>query len=92
MRLKYRQHAIQRMFERGIREEDIQAALTVGEIVENYPDDTPYPSTLLLGYAGTRPLHIVCADNVADKERIIITVYQPDPVFWKEDWKTRREK
>lgn len=90
MRLIYRQHAIKRMFERNIREDDIRTALTNGKVIESYPDDTPYPSALLLGYAGARPLHIVCADNAAEGERIIITVYQPDPAFWQADWVTRR--
>jgi hypothetical protein len=37
-------HAIQRMFQRGIRREDVLAVLSSGEVVAEYPDDTPYPS------------------------------------------------
>ena len=45
------------------------------------PNDTPYPSRLLLGWAGTRPIHVVAAHS--NREIIIITVYEPDPVLWQ---------
>jgi hypothetical protein len=91
MLLTFRQHAIQRMFERSIAPDEIRAALAHGSVIESYPDDTPYPSQLWLGYADTRPLHIVYADDSADQQRIIITVYQPDPAQWTPDLKTRRQ-
>jgi len=43
-----------------------------------YPDDTPYPSRLLLGWRGDKPLHVVAAYNAQDDEQIVITVYEPD--------------
>lgn len=78
------------MFERSISDTDINAAFANGKVIESYPDDTPYPSALILGYANHRPLHIVYADNTTDSERIIITVYEPDPEFWQPDLATRR--
>ena len=90
MRLIYRQHAVRRMFERGISTDDVVAALGDGRVIEDYPTDTPYPSCLWLGYAGDRPLHIVFADNHDDDARIIITVYQPDPALWSADFATRK--
>ncbi len=85
---KYRQHTIQRMFERGITQADMQAALSSGQVIEDYPTDYPLPSCLWLGYAGNRPLHIVYADT-PQGERIIITVYEPDPAQWSTDFTTR---
>lgn len=64
-------------------------ALANGRVIKDYPTDTPYPSCLWLGYSGSRPLHIVFADNVADGERIIITVYEPDSAQWTPDFTTR---
>ena len=61
--LIFRQHAVRRMFERSISIAEVKSALASGRIIEDYPDDTPYPSCLWLGYAGRRPLHIVYADN-----------------------------
>lgn len=77
------------MFERGIATADVVAALGNGRVIEDYPTDTPCPSCLWLGYSGARPLHIVFADNVADGERIIITVYEPDPALWAPDFAMR---
>lgn len=91
MKLVFRQHAIRRMFERRVSVEDVNAALTNGKTIENYPDDTPYPSRLLLGYAGARSLHVVVADNTANGERIIITVYEPDPAQWEPNFTLRKK-
>lgn len=91
MRLIYRQHAVRRMFERGISTNDVAAALADGRAIEDYPTDTPYPSCLWLGYAGARPLHVVYADNQDDGERIIVTVYEPDPALWRADFATRKK-
>jgi hypothetical protein len=42
------------MFQRGISMEGVKLALTTGEIIEEYPDDKPYPSRLVLGWCGGR--------------------------------------
>ena len=86
---KYRQHAIQRMFERGITQVDVEAALSTGKVIEDYPNDYPLPSCLWLGHIGNRPVHIVFADDKLKGERIIITVYDPDPSQWSADFTTR---
>lgn len=78
------------MHERCITEEEVESAIASGAIIENYPDDTPYPSALLLGRAGTKTVHVVYADDAAENIRIIITVYEPDPEIWYDDLKTRR--
>jgi hypothetical protein len=90
MKLIYRQHAIKRMYERRISEVEILSALANGQVIESYPNDTPHPSALLLGMAGTKAVHVVYADNNEGNERIIITVYEPDPTIWHEDMRTRR--
>jgi hypothetical protein len=88
-RVVYRVHAIQRMFSRGISADDVHRVLATGEVVENYPDDRPYPSRLLLGWSGARPLHLVAAYNPEANEEIVITVYEPDPGMWGKDFKKR---
>lgn len=90
MKLIYRQHALQRMFERGISTNDITAALSSGKVIMDYPTDTPYPSCLWLGYSSGKPLHVLFADNQDSNERIIITAYHPDPMLWTDDFATRR--
>ncbi len=90
MKLIYRQHAIKRMHERRITEAEIHQALETGQVIESYPNDTPYPSALLLGMAGTKAVHVVYAENSEGSERIIITVYEPEPTIWHDNLKTRR--
>jgi hypothetical protein len=59
--------------------------------VEDYPDDTPYPSRLVLGWSSSRPIHVVVADNVDEQENIVITVYEPDLLEWEPDFKRRKK-
>jgi hypothetical protein len=77
------------MFQRRVNEKDVRSVLETGEIIEIYPDDTPYPSRLILGWLGSRPIHVVAADNIADHETIVITVYEPDQDKWSPNFKRR---
>ncbi len=86
----YRVHAIERMAERGIGDDDVRKVLGHGKVIESYPEDFPYPSILLLGWCGQRPIHVVAADNAADDETIIVTVYEPDPDRWESGFERRK--
>ncbi len=88
--VKFSGHALQRIYERGLSMEEVQAALALAETIEEYPDDYPYPSRLLLGQVAGRPLHIVAATNPVDGSYIIITVYLPDLERWDREWRKRR--
>jgi hypothetical protein len=44
----------------------------------------------MLGWSASRPLHVVVAQNVAEDETIVITVYEPDPLHWDASFKRRR--
>jgi len=89
--LVFRVHAIQRMFERRITVQEVSCMLAVGETIEDYPNDKPYPSRLVMGSHGDRPIHIVVADNKENGETIIIMVYEPDPNLWESDFKRRKQ-
>ncbi len=91
MKVIYRVHAVRRMFERGITEAEVHKTLSEGEEIAAYPDDMPYPSRLLLGWRGDRPLHVVTAYNARDDEQIVITVYEPDPTLWNEGFRRRKQ-
>ena len=91
MKVVYRVHAVSRMFERGIAEAEVQKVLSEGEEIATYPDDLPYPSRLLLGRHGDRPLHVVVAYNARDDEQIVITVYEPDPGQWDDGFRRRKQ-
>jgi hypothetical protein len=68
----------------------IRQALATGETIEEYPEDVPYPSRLVLGSIGNRPIHVVAADNRKVEETIVITAYEPDPTQWHPGFKRRR--
>ena len=53
-RLIFSVHAVKRMFERRIRHEDVREIVRNGRTIEEYPDDTPYPSRLIMGWVGDR--------------------------------------
>jgi hypothetical protein len=89
-RLVFRVHAVQRMFQRHVTVEDVRHALEGGEELEAYPKDLPYPSRLVLGWSASRPLHVVVAQNDADDETIVVTVYEPDPFLWDAGFRRRR--
>lgn len=40
----FKDHAVLRMFERGISKNEIVEIIESGEIIEEYNDDYPYPS------------------------------------------------
>jgi hypothetical protein len=79
----------EKLRQRRIKAEEIEGAVAVGSIIEQYPDDPRGPSCLILGLVGERPLHVLCGKLEAD-EILIITAYEPDPEEWEMDWKTRK--
>lgn len=89
MKLIFRVHALKRMFERRVSVDEVQAVLRTGELIADYPDDSPYPSRLVLGWVGRRPLHVVAAYNAVDDETLVVTVYEPDPAAWNPDFRRK---
>ena len=74
-----------------IADQEVYELVCSGEIIAQYPDDTPYPSCLIYGTTNNRrPLHTVCAYDQENDQVVIITVYHPDLALW-EDY-TRRKK
>ena len=75
------EHAAERFRQRGIRIADIRNAVNVGEIIEQYPNDYPYPSCLVLGKnISEEIIHTVLSDE-GNSSRII-TAYFPDSDKW----------
>ena len=84
-------HSRKRLLERGILLRDIMQVIAFGEIIEQYPEDYPFPSALLLGMSvNGKYLHVVLS---MDGQTIyLITAYHPDPEAWEPDMKTRKER
>ena len=90
LKLLFRIHAVQRMFERNISVKKVSQALQSGETIEDYSSEMPEPSRLNLGFQGKHPFHVVTSENSETNQITIITVYIPDPDKWNKDFKSRR--
>ena len=74
----------------GITVADVLMVLREGERIEEYPDDTPFPSALLSGTVAGRRLHVVAAHDGAEDVTYVITTYEPDPAEWDPTFRRRR--
>ena len=88
--IEWKLHSFKRMLERGISRKDVIDAIINGEIIENYPDDHPFPSCLIMKYISSGAIHVVIAYNEYENKVIIITAYNPDNDIFESDYKTRR--
>ena len=91
-RIQWQRHALERIFQRGIARKDVFEVLKNGEVIEEYPDDKPWPAVLFLGWINNQPLHVVAAYSRKLKTIAIITVYEPSLDYFENDFRTRRRK
>jgi hypothetical protein len=89
--IEWLKHSLERMFERGISRDFVKQVLLSGEIIEDYPDDKPYPSALFLGFVEEKPFHVVAAYDSETNWCFVITAYKPDLEHFESDYKTRRK-
>ena len=91
-RVRITDHADEEAFDDSLTYEEIYSSVIQGEIIEDYPNDRPYPSCLILGrnFSG-EPIHSVWAYNPENLWAVLITVYRPDSKRWI-DWKVRVKK
>jgi hypothetical protein len=91
-RIRITDHADEEAQTEGLSYEDIFFTVFSGEIIEDYPDDKPYPSCLVCGCTfGGSAIHSVWAYNEETTWAVLITVYRPDPTRWIA-WRRRRKR
>jgi len=89
--IKWSKHCLERMQERDISIADVKSCLLTGEIIEDYPDDFPHPSCLILGHTKENEiLHIVVGSD--NNNLFFITAYFPSIDKFEKDFKTRKEQ
>jgi hypothetical protein len=88
--IEWQRHALEKMMERGISREIVKQVLINGEVIEDYPDDKPFPTALFLGWLGGEPFHVVTAFDSLSGCCFVITVYRPDLNHFEPDYRTRR--
>ena len=92
-KLRWTNHIFLRLVQRNISMEDVQNAIMSGEIIEDYPNDYPFPSCLIFGYnRNNNVIHVVCAPNDEGTELWLITAYIPEKEKWMSDLRTRRQE
>ena len=79
------------MFERALPPHAVRCVIETGEVIASYPDDKPYPSHLMLGFQQDRPIHVLVARDLVTGTCYVVTVYEPKPTMWNNDFKTRRK-
>ncbi len=89
MKIIYPPYVLKRMIERNIAVAAVRAVLEQGELIEEYKADTP-PRYLVLGWSGSRPIHVIGEDDPITGETIVVTAYEPDAKRWKAGFKQRR--
>lgn len=90
--INWQRHVLERLMERGIAIETIKNVLLTGDVIEEYPDDTPYPSALLLAWIEMNPYHAVVSFDSHSGYCFVITAYIPDLEHFESDYKTRRKR
>jgi hypothetical protein len=91
------EHFKERIRARKATEKDIETVIRTGEIIQGhaprrYKDGSnPDPVRVILGYGEKgQPLHLVVALRRRQGEVVLVTVYHPNPEYWKSDLKTLR--
>ena len=87
--IKWSAHCLERMQERDISRADVLCGVLQGEIIEEYPDDYPFPSCLIFGHTTCgRVLHtVIGTDKIT---AYVITAYYPSADKFEADLKTRK--
>lgn len=82
-RIRITDHADEQSESDQLTFDEVYFSVLHGEIIEDYPDDKPYPSCLIYGqtFSGD-PVHSVWAFNDENQWAVVITVYRPDADRW----------
>lgn len=90
-RVRISDHADEEATNDGLSYDEIVVSVMRGEVIEDYPEDRPYPSCLIYGENERgEPIHSVWGYNEEKGAAVLITVYRPDPRRWIE-WRRRRQ-
>ncbi|MBE9060565.1 DUF4258 domain-containing protein [cf. Phormidesmis sp. LEGE 11477] len=87
---EFSKHAVDQSILRQIRVQEIREAITNGQVIEDYPEDKYGPSCLIFGSTqAQRPIHVQCSYPSRSLVKVI-TVYEPNPQQWNNDFTQRR--
>ena len=79
-------YARKRMFERRVRVAEVVDVLRGEDVIEDYGDGR----YVVLGWIGSRALHVVAEDDAIAQTTTVVTVYEPDSANWKSGYRERK--
>ncbi len=89
-RIRITDHADEEAESDNLSSDEVFFSVFQGELIEEYPNDKPYPSCLVYGNTSDgSPVHSVWGYNPENQWAVLITVYRPDPNRWT-NWRQRR--
>ncbi|MGV0025656.1 DUF4258 domain-containing protein [Phormidesmis priestleyi] len=89
---EFSKHAVDQSILRQIQVQEIREAIVNGQVIEDYPNDKYGPSCLIGGLTqAQRIIHIQCSYPSRPLLKII-TLYEPDPQRWNDDFTQRRSR
>lgn len=77
------EHIIRDFLTKKVTIREIEDAIANGRIIEIHRHPEKGASALLLGYAGEKPIHVMCADD-QDGWLLILFAYVPARPMWKD--------
>ncbi len=90
-KIKWSAHGLMRIQERGIVLDDIRRCVESGEVIDNYLEEPPAKSSVLIyGKAQDgKVIHVVLGYD--DDQLYFVTAYYPSLEKFEDDLKTRRK-
>ena len=68
----------------------VRETIITGEVIEDYPQDRPFPSCLILAWIECKPYHVVASVDATANIAYVITAYEPSLDRFEPDFRTRR--
>jgi hypothetical protein len=89
-------HTADNLEDRGLwnnlDKDGIVKGVRAGEHIAEYPNDRPYPSSLIRGFIGNLSVHVMVARDPQDDACYVVTACVPDSSLWIDDFRTRKEQ
>ncbi|MCY7277242.1 MAG: DUF4258 domain-containing protein [Phormidesmis sp. CAN_BIN44] len=87
---EFSKHAVDQPILRQIRVQEVREIIANGQVIEDYPNDKYGPSCLISGLTqNQRTIHLQSSYPSRPLLKII-TLYEPDPQRWNDDFTQRR--
>ena len=88
--IEWSTHTLARLILKNIPQSAVRQTILTGEVIEDYPQDTPFPSCLVMAWVDGAPYHVVVSLDETTDTVFVITAYEPSLDRFQADFRTRR--